>query len=165
MMLFLRVLLMILFVVVLIQDVKSRAINIFLLPAILLCALFIRYKETGLYFTSVYLYNAIFLFVVFFVLSLYFSIRKKMLWNPFKDSMGIGDLLFFIAVIPLFDLHSYMYFFIIGLVFSMVVHLLVKSIKKSKDSTTVPLAGYLSLFLMIDLSIEMVSGKNFLLEI
>lgn len=79
---------------------------------------------------------------------LYFVIKNKKLINPFKNLMGIGDVCYFIAVIPFFNLSGFVVYFILGLVFSMILFI---GLKKSKREAvnTIPLAGFLALFFII----------------
>ena len=65
--------------------------------------------------------------------------------------IGLGDVLFFLAITPLFNLKTYILFFIIGMIFSLVIHISVNAIKKQK---TVPLAGYLSIILIVLIGLE-----------
>lgn len=59
---------------------------------------------------------------------------------------GLGDLLFYIAITPLFLLHNYVLFFILSLFFAVCMQFGLKKIIKEQ---TVPLAGFSSLFLFI----------------
>jgi uncharacterized membrane protein YdjX (TVP38/TMEM64 family) len=76
----------------------------------------------------------------------YFSIKKSKLQNPFKQYIGIGDLVFLIAVIPLFSFRNYMLFFISGMIFSLVLYAVFQNKGEQK---TIPLAGYLSLYIIV----------------
>jgi len=59
------------------------------------------------------------------------------------DFLGLGDILFFIAIIPFFGLFEYIILFVSGLVFSMVGQRLIMPYIKTP---TIPLAGWLSIF-------------------
>lgn len=63
-----------------------------------------------------------------------------------KNTFGLGDILLFVALAFTFASMSFIIFFIFGLVFSLLLHLLLKHKSKLK---TVPLAGYLSLFFSV----------------
>lgn len=125
------------------QDWKFRAVHWFVFPLIALDALLIFFfqqedwKVTGL--------NLTFVFIVIGVLFLYVSVREQKWTNIFKAHFGIGDVLFLIAIIPLFGNVNYILFFISGMVVSMLFHFGISLIKKSE---TIPLAGYLAVYLI-----------------
>ena len=92
-------------------------------------------------------------FVIVNVLGLffYYSFKEKKVVNPIDTRIGLGDILFFLAITPLFSLKSYILFFIIGMLFSLIIHVVINAIKPQK---TVPLAGYLALILVIHIGLK-----------
>lgn len=60
--------------------------------------------------------------------------------------MGLGDVLFFVAVIPFFSSYNYILFFITGMLFSILGFLVIKLVVKTD---LVPLAGLLALYLIL----------------
>jgi hypothetical protein len=139
----LHIILILLLVVACYQDWKFRAIYWFIFPLIAMDALLIffiqqwNWKVLGL--------NLIFVIAVMMLLFLYVSAREKKWTNLFENHFGMGDVLFFLAITPLFNSTNYMLFFISGMIFSATLHGLVNLRKTSK---TIPLAGYLSLYLV-----------------
>ena len=132
------------------QDLKYRVIH-FLLPlTICIISLGINYYSNEL---SIIMFakNIGFISINVLGLVLYYSIREKKIINPINSMIGLGDVLFFLAIAPLFDLKSYILFFIVGMIFSLVIHLFVNTIKKQK---TVPLAGYLAIMLVVFLGLK-----------
>ncbi len=125
------------------QDISYRKIHI-LLPIVLMSTLL------GLsYYNKGFMIKAMLEILMFILLNmagviLYFSIKNKKLINPLKKYIGLGDILFLIAIIPLFVLQSYMLFFITGMIISLIFYGLFKSKFKYKS---IPLAGYLSGYL------------------
>ncbi len=91
----------------------------------------------------------VFLFVLIniIVLIIYYSFKYKTFVNPINNFLGVGDILFFIAVMPLFNLLNYMLYFITGLIFSLVFYFVYRLFFKKNG--TIPLAGFLSLYLII----------------
>lgn len=77
-----------------------------------------------------------------------FILKKKFL----GESIGGGDLFLFIALCFCFPTISFIVFFVISLLYSLLIHFIIK-----KRDTTVPLAGYMSLFFML---IYMLSFSN-----
>ncbi|WP_143273623.1 hypothetical protein [Aquimarina sp. MAR_2010_214] len=90
--------------------------------------------------------SLLFIGINFISIVAYFSIKKSKFQNPFKQHVGIGDLVFLIAVIPLFSFRNYMLFFISGMILSLVLYMIFQNKSKQK---TIPLAGYLSLYIII----------------
>ena len=124
---------------------KYRKIH-FLLPAaifILSCLLVEVNVET---IGMIIAYNCLFLSLTFGLMFLYISFKNKSFLNPFKNYFGLGDLLILVAVAPLFLLQQYILFFIVSMIFSILLHLSLLRFLKEK---TVPLAGYISLLLIM----------------
>jgi hypothetical protein len=139
-------LILIILIIIFLQDMKYRKIHI-VLPIFLfgITLSFIEgYDFSGKVFFI--LPNFLFLLLTFSVMVFYMSIKEKKFLNPFKNYFGVGDLLFYLAITPLFFLYNYILFFVLSLVFSIIVHLIVRPLLSQK---TVPLAGYAAVFLMV----------------
>lgn len=132
-------------VIVFIQDWKYRKIHI-ILPLIIFItsSLMIAVKENNL--LEIILFNTGFFLATLCILTIYMSLKAKKFLNPFLHYFGLGDLLFYIAVTPLFLLHNYVLFFILSLFFAICMQFGLKKIIKEQ---TVPLAGFTALFLFI----------------
>jgi len=102
-------------------------------------------------------YNMAFVAINMIGIVLYFSIKSKQLINPIDNVIGLGDVIFFIVITPLFSLKPFILFFIIGLLFSLITHLIYSAFKKSEN---IPLAGYLSIFLVVHLVVKNVFKVN-----
>ncbi len=126
------------------QDFKERKVYWFLFLIIGVTCGILHYTSTlsELFFTSV-LMNLAFIVLLLLVVFLY---SKFKLGVNFKDTFGLGDTLLFIALSLTFSTVSFIIVLIFSLIFALVIHLSLKS--KSKFST-VPLAGYISLFFAI----------------
>lgn len=118
------------------QDNKMRQIHIVLPVVVFLCA-FIFIKSFPFKYTVVFS-NLIFLLTTFVTLITYMSIKNKKYVNPFKNYFGLGDLLFYIAISPLFLLKNYIVFFVCSMIFAIVIQYL---FKKYIAQDSVPLAG------------------------
>jgi hypothetical protein len=143
---------------VLYQDIKDRAIHIGLPILIFAIGIVINYNMAHLSFIG-FLYNIGFIAINMIGLVGYYSLKSKSLVNPIDKFIGLGDLMFFMAITPLFNLKPFILFFISGLLFSLIIHAIVTIFKKTK---TIPLAGYLSLFLMLYVITKDVLKMNFL---
>lgn len=129
---------------VFLQDMKERQVYWFLFPIIAICSGILLYKNMFLevFFTTI-LINLIFILLLLTVVFLYSKIKLK---TSIKNTFGLGDVLLFFALIFTFSSVSFLILFVFGLVFSLIIHLVIKRNSKHK---TVPLAGYLSLFFSI----------------
>ena len=90
-------------------------------------------------------YNAVFFLITFSVMVAYMTLKNKKLQNPFAEYFGLGDLLFYLAITPLFYLEQYVLFFIISMLFSAVLFIL---FKRKLNQATIPLAGFSAILLL-----------------
>ncbi|MBI34103.1 MAG: hypothetical protein CMP67_01905 [Flavobacteriales bacterium] len=91
-------------------------------------------------------YIASLCFVVFQIAGLYgyLALKKKSIKiNLTGEFLGLGDLLFFAAIIPFFSFKEYVVLLITGMLLSLLAQKLVQIFYRS-DS--IPLAGWLSVF-------------------
>jgi len=132
-------------VLVFIQDIKYRKIHVILPIVIFIVSFFlIPLKKYDL--LEILLFNTCFFFITLGILTLYMSLKSKKFLNPFEHYFGLGDLLFYVAVTPLFLLKNYILYFILSLIFAILMQF---GLKKIIREETVPLAGFAALFLFI----------------
>lgn len=134
------------------QDIKERMVWVILLPsfAVLGGLLYFWQSNTEVFLTTILINLAIvgiLMFVNYLVAK--FIFRK----NLFKEALGLGDLLFFIAFALSFPTLAFLNFFVFSLIFSFLTHQLVLLISKRKGKITqkhsrVPLAGLMAFFLI-----------------
>lgn len=142
------------------QDLKSRQIHVILPVGVFFTSGYLYVDRYGFNFKMV-LFNIVFFLTTFLGLTLYMSIKHKTILNPFKHYFGLGDLIFFLSITPMFVLYNYIVFFIISMVFSMVLFLVFKP--KLKEPT-VPLAGFSALLLLLVIAYDsLLNGVNFLI--
>lgn len=123
------------------QDLKERAVWWFLFPAFLITAGYLNFiKQPEGVFISSSLLNLLILSLILGISFLYTHFKMKV--NFFKEAFGVGDLLFFIGMTFAFPTLSFMVILVFSLIFSLLLHLLIKN----GYHQTVPLAGYTSLF-------------------
>lgn len=127
------------------QDLKFRHIHV-LGPVVLFTAgLYIATQRfSGVYFKIIATNIAVLTFI-FLIMVGYMSLKNKSVHNPFKNYFGLGDLLFYIAVSPLFIVQQYVVFFILSLLFSLLVYFIFKKLIKPD---AIPLAGFASILLI-----------------
>lgn len=130
--------------IVVYQDLRYRKIHILSAILILIGAILFRGLEQLFVFPGIWLIYG-FLCLNFLVVLIYFSVKKGFLVNPLKEHIGLGDLFFLIAIAPIFYLTSYIIFFVVGMLFSLILFSILKPVMRQK---TIPLAGYLSILLL-----------------
>jgi hypothetical protein len=123
------------------QDIKLRHIHV-VLPIITLTSSYFLIKPE----LNLMGLNILFLMLTLVVLTIYMSIKNKEILNPFKNYFGLGDLLFYLAISPLFFLYNYILFFILSMLFAIAIQ---KIFKKSINQNSVPLAGLSALLLIL----------------
>ncbi|KIA94987.1 hypothetical protein B8T70_15010 [Flavobacterium sp. AJR] len=74
------------------------------------------------------------------------AIKSKKILNPFHHYFGLGDLLFYIAITPLFLVENYILFFVLSMLFAIILQL---ALRKYIKEETVPLAGFSALLLCL----------------
>ena len=129
--------------IVLWQDWRFRRIHVVLPLSVFALAMYqthniVTYKEI--------LLNIFFFLIVLAFLVVYMSIKSKKILNPFHHYFGLGDALFYIAIAPLFGLKQFAIYFIASMVFAVIMQL---SFKKYIKESTVPLAGFSALLLVL----------------
>jgi len=142
------------------QDVKDRTIHLVWFGLILITTLSINYLSGNNWIDS--LFSMLFLIVNISVLFLYISFKNKKRINIFDKYLGLGDVLFFVTIIPMFSLRNFVLYFILGMIVSMILHLFFNRFQKH---LTIPLAGYLSLFLISIESYSIISSNYSFLKI
>lgn len=125
----------------LVQDWKYRKIHVGLPVAVFGLSVF-----TAKPAPAAILYNTAFFLAVLGILVLYMSVKNKQFSNPFLNYFGLGDLLYFLCITPLFLLREYVLFFILSMVFAIGLQLAFRKIMKHE---TVPLAGFSALLLLL----------------
>jgi hypothetical protein len=122
------------------QDIRTRAIWWFLPPVLFVLFVIGRRSELTVAQTVC---NILFVTLMIAFIVLYTRLRFGKLENPFKAYFGLGDYLFLLALTPLFPLRGFIWFFTAGTVCVLAIHLCMLLIRKS---STIPYAGYFSLF-------------------
>lgn len=87
-----------------------------------------------------------FILINIICLTLYFSVKNKQFVNPIDSKIGLGDIVFFLVIAPLFYIKAYILFFVTGMLFSLLLYGVFIRFRE-KQKKTIPLAGYLSIYL------------------
>ncbi len=153
MILLIKIILLLSLLLILYQDIKQRQIWVILLPIFAITGSVLFYYST---ITVFFLYSILInLALVGFLILINYLFAKFILKKSlFKEALGMGDVLFFIAFAMSFPTLSFINFFVFSLLFSLVLQLVLKMYsKRRKQNTintinTIPLAGYMSVFLI-----------------
>lgn len=133
-----------LFALCLYQDVRHRGIHWLVFPLLFLSALWL----SGTPDWKVMAVNAGIFCGMLVLLSIYLSLKEGRLVQLTKGYFGWGDILFLLAVTPLFDTLEYLMFFTIGTLLSLIIHGVSSLIVRQAN---VPYAGYMALMGMVTL--------------
>lgn len=131
-----------LFIVVFVQDLISRAVFWPIFPILFIVGCIENNSEL---IAQNILISIAFILFLLFSLTLYLSVKSKKLipiWNGF---FSLGDILFIIAITPLFTWYNYIFFFTLGTIGVLLIYALTFYFMKDKS---VPYAGYLSLIVI-----------------
>lgn len=130
------------FVIIIIQDFRERAISWWTVPWVFLCGAYSAWSNE-LWEPWFLGFNSLFVGIQLLGVSLYFSIKHRAWTNITQQYLGLGDVLFFFALTPLFAPVHFCCFFVGSLLVILlgagIYHLLIKNIK------TIPLAGAMSI--------------------
>lgn len=139
-----KLLLIALFLVIFFQDLKNRSVHWTLFPLLLLAAVLVQENELNY---VEWIYNVCFLAFLMAALTVYVSLRNGKLVNITNGFFSWGDILFLIAVIPVFSFSSYLFFFTLGTMLTLILHLI--TLLFYKKDRTIPYAGYMSLIAVV----------------
>lgn len=143
-MIFIKTILILTFLLIFYQDLKERLVWWFLFPIIGLTTGILYTDQTSI---ELFSYNILLnIFFVLLLLLIIFIYAKMKLKVRFKETIGLGDILLFIALTCSFSIISFIVLFIFSLILSLALHLILSKMDSQKS---VPLAGYMSLFFAI----------------
>lgn len=143
------------------QDFKERAVSWFLYPILLGIFIFsgIGQKNMLIVLENFFL-NLGFIAFQLLTLFIYFSIKNKRLTNIVNTHLGIGDILFMVAIAAGFSLINYIIFQVISFVIVVFGFGILKMANKNADPE-IPLAGAMALFLTTTIFFEAIINIDF----
>ena len=136
-------------ILVAVQDLKCRKIHIVLPVVVFISSCLISLKTISYKYTI--LPNITFVIVVISFMVMYMTLKYRAFKNPFKYYFGLGDLLFYLSITPLFLLNQFVVYFIGSLVVSLLIFMIFKG-KIQSDS--IPLAGFCAIFLLTIITLD-----------
>jgi hypothetical protein len=122
---------------------KLRAVYWFIFPIIMALSIYLNWAEISFQQIGE---NLLVLSILLSGLFLYLSLKFKKAINPMNGYFAWGDVFFLIAVSPLFNLYSYLFFFTTGTCFVLLLHLTLRLLKLGKKE--IPFAGYMAFYLV-----------------
>ncbi|KDN55717.1 hypothetical protein FEM21_13190 [Flavobacterium seoulense] len=154
----LKLLILGVFSLIFFQDYKDRKVYWFLYPVVGILVFILQAQILPL---NIALINSgvNLLLVLFLLIFSYLYARLKLKKSLLQSVLGLGDILFFIAIAFSFSIVSFWVLFVFSLIFSLILHLVLKYKQIEK---TVPLAGYMSLFFAAVYSLSFFCNFHFL---
>lgn len=135
----LKAILILLFLIVLFQDLKWRSVHWIVFPFMLALSIFIGIEQIEI---VQWAFSFLFLAVLLLSLTLYLTLKTGKLVNITNGFFSWGDILFLMAIIPVFDLFGFMLFFTFGTLITLIFHGIANWIKTQES---VPYAGYMAI--------------------
>lgn len=158
-MIWLKIIIILVFSLIFLEDYKDRMVRWFWYPIIGVLGFLIQkqYIETQLVFLNATI-NLCIITTVLLILWVYSKlILKKKLIN---QSLGIGDVMFFVFIAFCFSVVSFLVLYVFSLIFSLALHIFFKN--KDTKHQTIPLAGYMSLFFIFVYGVSFFINCNIL---
>ncbi len=121
------------------QDVRYRGIHWVLFPLAAASSVWFNLSELNLLTIGT---NVLILSVMMGLLTVYVSLKSGKLTNITQSHFAWGDILFLLAIAPLFSIQVFIAFISFGTLITLIIHLVSTSIKPQE---TVPYAGYMAL--------------------
>jgi hypothetical protein len=148
MVVFVNLLILIFLGFIVIQDFKDRAISWFLLP-LLFISLALKSSMVSNFSEVVqsFIMNLIFVLLQLVLLTIWVSLRNKKLTNIIDTYIGLGDVLFFVAITTAFSSIQYILFYAISICLTLFGFLLYRYFF-TKTNPQIPLAGAMAVFMM-----------------
>ncbi|MCB0481103.1 MAG: hypothetical protein KDC83_06700 [Flavobacteriales bacterium] len=138
------------------EDIKYRGVFWWVFPALFIASIALSYYFHGEdWLLADWLYSSLFLLVI---VSTSHSALVLLRGANWKSLLGIGDVLFFAAIIPLFSTQLFLIFLSFSFIASLMLHGLFGRLQTQK---TVPLAGYQSIVLILYLCVQFFSPSFF----
>lgn len=131
------------------QDFKERSISILLIPLLFFAGIWRGLLSVSASIIVVQcFFNFGFVILQCLLASFYISIKHKKWINITKDYIGWGDILFFVAITPLFDIVNYIFFYTGSLILVLLGYICLQQFDYSKPSVQIPLAGAMAILLI-----------------
>jgi hypothetical protein len=140
------------------QDFKYRAVYWFLFPGLSLLLYYMKYPKAGNLLTlQDAIYALSFLAVQLIILFLYFTVKNRKAVNILKSHLGLGDVLFLVAISFYLSPVNYLLFYVFSLLLIIIYVLMLNLTRKKMEQ--IPLAGLQAIFFTLLLVAEIAIPK------
>lgn len=127
------------------QDLRYR--GIYWWTFILVFVGSVCYNFSSLSMTEI-LYKGLFVLLNLLALTVYISIKNRRLTAIWNGYFAAGDILFLLAILPLFSFFQFVLFFVIGTIGTLLLHFFALMVS-SKYEKTIPFAGNMAILLFL----------------
>jgi len=139
------------------QDFKYRAISWLFLVMLSGISFIHSFLTSGLPHTAInVLQNSLFTLLQMLLVTMYYSVRRGEIVFIVNNYIGVGDILFLLAISPLFDLPLFIVFNIVTVGLALIIYGL-KTESEGGKKFEVPFAGILSVCLIVILTASWLS--------
>ncbi len=149
------------------QDIRHREVSWILFLLLAICGFCISLIELSSFTLVIknWSLNILYLFIQYILLVIYFRLKKKGDTIK-KNKIGMGDILFLISTALFFKTSSFIIYYLLSLLFSLIIYYTFLR-KKSfpPESKTVPLAGFQSIFLFIFVPLNYLFENNSIIKL
>ncbi len=83
------------------------------------------------------------------LVQLYFAFKERQFRSIIDDKIGLGDLVFFAAITPLFDPYTFILFYLSSLLFALLAFGAMRKWLSEHQSATIPLVGTCAVWLTV----------------
>lgn len=146
---FAQIVLIILLLILVFQDFKTREISLLVLVGVFACNLFIFLISPNVkeFFHALYI-NILFLCFLFLALTIYVSFKEKKLTLIADKYLGWGDIIFLFTLSLSFSTINFIVFLVTSFVFTLVAYITLKLLKPNLKKE-IPLVGFLAITLIL----------------
>lgn len=139
-----------------VEDMQRREIHIAWLTLLLISALSVEILISGIS-TTIHntIYNALILSFVFFSLCIWLMIKEGNCSNLLTKYIGIGDILFFASIAPLFNMKGYVIFLIASFCLSIIYWVIIRVLSRDSNSLSIPLVSMAFVIYLVYVAINM----------
>lgn len=142
------------------QDIRSRKIDVALLVFLFLAIIghfwihqHISYIDIGL--------NLTFIAINFLAIWCHVSFKNGSMVNPINSYLGLGDFIFWLVIIPLFEFRQFVTIFLLSLIFALGSHLILTRLSMyNSNHHSIPLAGLQGIFILFMLIVNHITSLN-----
>lgn len=139
------------------QDMRYRAVYWICFPVLSILLLLFKYQYSGLYNALTESgYGFLFVAAQLLLLWLYFSVKNKKFINITRIYLGLGDILFLIAITFYLSPINYVLFYI-GSLIVVLLYALTRQVLLKQGSQEIPLAGLQALLLCFVLIFSLIN--------